>query len=125
MRKVTELSKVVYYPYINHLKNNRCFHLSLKHLSQELSNPLVHMHLNFYPEDPQGFYIFASYQSAKWLQLLPCNFWVQMVSFCAKHFYIFEPVVVLGPNMPIMIPVFFFTKNNIIYSKCVTPQIVN
>lgn len=48
-----------------------------------------------------------------------------MVSVRGKHFYIFEPVVVLGPNMPVMIPVFFYTKNNIIYAKCVTPQIVN
>ncbi|KNZ43965.1 hypothetical protein VP01_966g7 [Puccinia sorghi] len=88
--------------------NNRCSHLSLKHLlKRELSNPLIHKHLHFHPEDPQVFNVFASYQSAKWLEIPPHNLWVQMVSFCWKHFYIFEPVVLLRPNMPIMIPVFF------------------
>ena len=91
---------------------------------QELANPLVGPHLNFYPHETYGKNVFASYQSFKWLGLLSREYRVQMVSVLGKHFYIYEPVQLRGANHSIVIPIFFYYHQDQIYAKCVHPQIV-
>ena len=59
---------------------------------QELADPLVVEKMNFYPQDSQGKDISSLYQSAKWTEHLSPQFWVQMVPYDMKHFYIYEPV---------------------------------
>ncbi|KAH9469937.1 hypothetical protein Pst134EA_007212, partial [Puccinia striiformis f. sp. tritici] len=49
-----------------------CAVLSSRHaLQQDLANPLVSPHINFYPEDTKGVNQYKLSQSQKWLTLSP------------------------------------------------------
>ena len=89
---------------------------------QELSNPLVVPHMEFYPHDPRGKNICALYQSVKWREELSRETRVQMVPWNGKHYYIFEPVTLRRPDQPIVIPIFFYQIDNELYSKCIKPK---
>ncbi|KNZ45630.1 hypothetical protein VP01_7964g1, partial [Puccinia sorghi] len=70
---------------------------------QELANPVVRAHLNFYPHETYG---------------------KNMVSVMGKHFYIYEPVQLRTANHPIVVPIFFYSHQDMVYAKCVHPQII-
>ncbi|KAA1111013.1 hypothetical protein PGT21_035677 [Puccinia graminis f. sp. tritici] len=102
--------------------NHKCFSLSIPQiLEQEISNPYVHPHLDFYPEDPNGQNIFKLSQSKKWCEELGPNERVQMVVSNDKHFYIFEPTQLKSGK--VVVPVYFYKMNNEIYAKCTKPFI--
>ena len=91
-------------------------------LSQELANPYVVKHLEFYPHDPLGRDISALYQSQKWREELAREFRPQMVVSNGKHFYIYEPVGLIGVDKQVVIPIFFYQKNGRLFSKCIKPK---
>jgi hypothetical protein len=80
--------------------------------------------LEFYPHDSKGVDIFASYQSSKWREVLSRESRVQMVAVGAKHYYIYEPVSLKRHNPQLVIPIFFYQQQGLIYAKCVIPKIV-
>ena len=45
-----------------------------------------------------------------------------MVVSNGKHFYIYEPVGLIGVDKPIVIPIFFYKRNGTLYSKCIKPK---
>ncbi|OAV87337.1 hypothetical protein PTTG_29470 [Puccinia triticina 1-1 BBBD Race 1] len=97
-----------------------CFALSVKGiLSQDLANPLVSPHIDYYPEmTNQGFYKFS--QSKKWLKELAPQHCAPMCEVKGKHFYLFEPVELFSGL--ITIPIYFYSHNSQIYSKCIAPE---
>jgi hypothetical protein len=78
-------------------------------------------HLEFYPQESNGCDIFKLSQSQKWLKDLPKEFRPQMCTNNDHHFYIFEPMQTFE-NL-IAVPIFFYTINLQLYSKCFVPQI--
>ncbi|OAV89083.1 hypothetical protein PTTG_28819 [Puccinia triticina 1-1 BBBD Race 1] len=97
-----------------------CFSLSLKGiLSQDLANPLVSKHLDYYPEMTDGPH-FKFSQSKKWLEDLAPQHRAQMCDVDGEHYYIFEPVEL--ESTEIVIPVFFYTLNSKLYAKCIKPD---
>ncbi|POW15087.1 hypothetical protein PSTT_02357 [Puccinia striiformis] len=92
---------------------NKTFALNLQSIvGNELANPTVVRHLEFYPHDPRGKDVFALYQSKKWREELGPNSRVQMVPSEGKHFYIYEPVGLKDPQAPIVVPIFFYKYQN-------------
>ena len=89
---------------------------------QELANPYVVTHLEFYPHDTKGRDINALYHSKKWREDLSPEFRPQMVVSNGKHFYIYEPLRLIGDDMTIVIPIFFYRSNGSLYSKCIKPK---
>ncbi|EFP89671.2 uncharacterized protein PGTG_15634 [Puccinia graminis f. sp. tritici CRL 75-36-700-3] len=85
-----------------------------------MSNPIVHKHMDFYPEDPKGYNIYKLSQSYKWRANFPEDIRVQMVVVRSKHFYVFEPIELASGK--IFIPVYFYTYKGELYSKCVMPK---
>jgi hypothetical protein len=85
-----------------------------------MANPIVNKHMDFYPEDTNGFNIYKLSQSLKWREDFPADIWVQMVEVHSKHFYIFEPIEL--DDRKIVIPVYFYTFKGELYSKCVKPK---
>jgi hypothetical protein len=45
-----------------------------------------------------------------------------MVPYDGKHFYIFEPVGLNGPLLDIVVPIFFYQLDKILYAKCIRPK---
>ncbi|POV94399.1 hypothetical protein PSHT_16241 [Puccinia striiformis] len=98
-------------------------HLNVQSIvGNELANPIVAQHLEFYPHDPRGKDVFALYQSQKWREELGPNSRVQMVPSEGKHFYIYEPVGLKDPRAPIVVPIFFYKYQNTLFSKCIKPK---
>ena len=91
-------------------------------MPKELANPYVVNFLEFYPHDTLGKDIVALYQSQKWREDLSKEFRVQMVFLNGKHFYIYEPVGLRGDDSQIVIPIFFYRKNGLLFSKCIKPK---
>ncbi|PLW06567.1 hypothetical protein PCANC_26024 [Puccinia coronata f. sp. avenae] len=89
-------------------------------LSQDLSNPLVAKHIDFYPEMTNGLDIYKFSQSKKWLQdLLPAHR-APMCEVKGKHFYLFEPVQLL--SAAVVIPLFFYQHDDQLFAKCLQIQ---
>ncbi|KAI9619107.1 hypothetical protein KEM48_006386 [Puccinia striiformis f. sp. tritici PST-130] len=102
---------------------NKTFALNLQSIvGNELANPTVVRHLEFYPHDPHGKDVFALYQSKKWREELGPNSRVQMVPSEGKHFYTYEPVGLKDPQAPIVGPIFFYKYQNTLFSKCIKPK---
>ncbi|KAI7966088.1 hypothetical protein MJO29_001836 [Puccinia striiformis f. sp. tritici] len=102
---------------------NKIFALNVQSIvGNELANPTVVRHLEFYPHDPCGRDVFALYQSQKWREELRPNSRVQMVPSEGKHFYIYEPVGLKDPRAPIVVPIFFYKYQNTLLSKCIKPK---
>ncbi|PLW21190.1 hypothetical protein PCANC_05445 [Puccinia coronata f. sp. avenae] len=101
--------------------DNPCFLLSaMSLLSQDLSNPLVAKHIDFYPEMTNGLDIYKFSQSKKWLQdLLPAHR-APMCEVKGKHFYLFEPVQLL--SAAVVIPLFFYQHDGQLFAKCLQIQ---
>ena len=78
--------------------------------------------LEFYPHDTHGKDIVALYHSLKWCKDLSKDFRPQMVVTNAKHFYIYEPVGLKGHDSPIVIPIFFYRDNGLLFAKCIRPK---
>ncbi|KAA1114227.1 hypothetical protein PGT21_001097 [Puccinia graminis f. sp. tritici] len=91
--------------------------------ASELANPLVAPHIEFYPEDCHGRDVFKLSQSQKWLKHLPKGMRPQMCTNNDQHFYIFEPLQTFAKL--IVIPLFFYTNQSQLYSKCYLPDIVH
>jgi hypothetical protein len=83
-------------------------------------NPLVSPHLDYMLEQAHGRNIYKLSQSEKWLKHLAPDLRGQMVESDGKQFYIFEPVQL--QNLEITVPVFFYTENTHLFSKCYTPS---
>jgi hypothetical protein len=90
---------------------------------QELANPYVISHLDFYPEDAHGLGIYKFSQSMKWLKDLPAELRVQMVEVAKKHYYIFEPAMLKSGQM--VIPMFFYKDGSEMYAKCAIPRVTH
>ncbi|POW12028.1 hypothetical protein PSTT_04775 [Puccinia striiformis] len=100
-----------------------CFALSAKEIiKQELLNPLVNQHMEYFPQDSEGQNIFKLSQSQRWLSELSPKTRVQMCTSNNKQYYIFEPVQ-LRNSVDIVIPIFFYKKHDRTFSKCVRPEI--
>ncbi|PLW54792.1 hypothetical protein PCANC_03704 [Puccinia coronata f. sp. avenae] len=101
--------------------DNPCFLLSaMSLLSQDLSNPLVAKHIDFYPEMTNGLDIYKFFKSKKWLQdLLPAHR-APMCEVKGKHFYLFEPVQLL--SAAVVIPLFFYQHDGQLFAKCLQIQ---
>ncbi|KNZ46982.1 hypothetical protein VP01_677g5 [Puccinia sorghi] len=67
-------------------------------LAQELANPFVNQHLDFYLEYTGGENIFKMSQCFKWRKYLSPNLRVQMVEENKKNCYIFEPMELKSNN---------------------------
>ncbi|OAV96922.1 hypothetical protein PTTG_08102 [Puccinia triticina 1-1 BBBD Race 1] len=103
--------------------NNECYSVSLSALlKQELSNPYVNPHLDFYPEDSHGLNVYKSSQSTKWLKELPPEMRAPMAANPnGQHFYVFEPAQLR--NGDIVVPLFFYKDgfDSQLYAKCAIP----
>ncbi|POW05701.1 hypothetical protein PSTT_09466 [Puccinia striiformis] len=98
-----------------------CFSLSVQGiLSQDLANPLVSPHLEYYPEKTNGPY-FKFSQSNKWLKELAPQHRAQMCEVEDEHYYLFEPVE-LDSGL-LVVPIFFYSQDTQIFSKCIVPEI--
>ncbi|KAA1120083.1 hypothetical protein PGT21_037132 [Puccinia graminis f. sp. tritici] len=94
-----------------------CFSLGARHiLQQELSNPLVTRHLEFYPEWCEGVNVNKFSQSTKWLADLAPEHRPQMCEVRGKHYYIYEPVQLISND--VVIPIFFFNYKSSLHAKC-------
>ncbi|KNZ57692.1 hypothetical protein VP01_2098g2 [Puccinia sorghi] len=97
-----------------------CFALSAKtnlvSAAQELSNPMVSPHLDFYPEITPGVDITKFSQSNKWLANLSPFERPQLCQVNGKHFYIFEPVQ-LSSNA-VVIPIYFYNLDGDLHAQC-------
>ncbi|KAA1095459.1 hypothetical protein PGTUg99_032200 [Puccinia graminis f. sp. tritici] len=90
---------------------NKCYSVSIPQiLAQEIANPYVHPHLDFYPEETNGRNVYKMSQSKKWKEELGPHQRVQMAVRNDKHFYIFEPTQL--KSRKIIIPLYFFKMNN-------------
>ena len=89
--------------------------------NQELANPFVNQHLDFYPEYTGGKNIFKMSQCFKWREDLSPDLRVQMVEANNKHWYIFEPVELKTRN--IVVPIFFFIESNQLQARCILANI--
>ncbi|KAA1111794.1 hypothetical protein PGT21_012546 [Puccinia graminis f. sp. tritici] len=95
-----------------------CFSLSAKALiSQDLGNPLVSPHLEFYPDHTEGRNVSRFSQSLKWLQHMAPENRAQMCNINDKHFYIFEPVQLLTKE--VVVPIFIYMYQWRLHAKCV------
>lgn len=85
---------------------NPCFTLSVCDIiSQELSNPEVAPHIEFFPEKDEGVTVDRFSQSKKWREELPPSLRVPMVVVEGEHFYIYEPTQL--EDSRVVVPVFF------------------
>ncbi|OAV86715.1 hypothetical protein PTTG_29760 [Puccinia triticina 1-1 BBBD Race 1] len=105
--------------------DNKVFHISVKGiLANEMLNPYVTRHLEYYPHDPCGDPIDSLYQSFKWREDLPRDVRVQMVyknfKKQVKHFYIYEPTRLISGQ--VVIPTFFYKAQGKLYAKCCVPE---
>jgi hypothetical protein len=107
-----------YFAYIQ--CNTHLFSPIFDHLSQELANPYVVEHLEFYPHETNGKNIRALYHSAKWREHLGREYRVQMVPSGRKHYYIYEPVTL--QNGRIVVPIYFYKHETGLRSKCDIPK---
>ncbi|EHS64486.1 uncharacterized protein PGTG_20949 [Puccinia graminis f. sp. tritici CRL 75-36-700-3] len=95
-----------------------CFSLSAKALiSQDLGNPLVSRHLEFYPDHTEGQNVSRFSQSLKWLQHMAPENRAQMCDINDKHFYIFEPVQLLTKE--VVVPIFIYMYRWRLHAKCI------
>ncbi|KAH9820292.1 hypothetical protein DFH28DRAFT_1218255 [Melampsora americana] len=97
---------------------NPCFTLSVTDIiSQELSNPEVATHIEFFPETDKGVTVDRYSQSKKWREELPPSLRVPMVDVDGEHFFIYEPAQLA--NSRVVVPVFFY-KNELgmVQAKC-------
>ncbi|KAA1082636.1 hypothetical protein PGT21_009069 [Puccinia graminis f. sp. tritici] len=102
----------------NSVFDTPCYALSAKTiLSQELANPHVSKHLEFFPEDTNGMNMSRFSQSYKWLSGIPRENRLQMCEVNGKQFYIYEPVQLVSHE--VVIPIFLYKSNTEIKSKCV------
>ncbi|OAV91637.1 hypothetical protein PTTG_27904 [Puccinia triticina 1-1 BBBD Race 1] len=94
-----------------------CYTLSSqKIISQELANPLVARHMEYYPESTDGLMITKFSQSRKWLTGMSQDHRPQMCQVKDKDFYIFEPVELQSKQL--VIPLFFFTQAGVLHARC-------
>ncbi|KNE94634.1 hypothetical protein PSTG_11997 [Puccinia striiformis f. sp. tritici PST-78] len=94
-----------------------CFSLSAKTLiSQDLANPLVSPHLDYYPEWSDGMDITKFSQSLKYSS--PHR--AQMCVANKIHFYIFERVQLVSKD--VVIPLFIYKFHNKLFAKCLKIQ---
>ncbi|KAI9627287.1 hypothetical protein KEM48_009913 [Puccinia striiformis f. sp. tritici PST-130] len=97
--------------------NTPCFALSAKDLiAQDLANPLVSKHIDFYPENSNGKNIYKFSQSLKWLQGMDPKYRTQMCEVDGKHFYIFEPVQLI--SKAVVVPIYLYMCEATKFSKC-------
>jgi hypothetical protein len=83
-------------------------------LWQDLANPLISNHLEYFPEMTTG-QVHKFSQSHKWLKsLLPAHR-PQMCEVNKKHFFIFEPVQLR--SKAVVIPIFLFMYNSQLTSR--------
>ncbi|KAH9814114.1 hypothetical protein DFH28DRAFT_972285 [Melampsora americana] len=97
---------------------NPCFTLSVTDIiSQELSNPEVASHIEFFPESDNGVTVDRYSQSKKWREELPPSLRVPMVDVDGEHFYIYEPAQL--ENSRVVVPIFFYKNEmGIVKAKC-------
>ncbi|POW09350.1 hypothetical protein PSTT_06916, partial [Puccinia striiformis] len=60
-------------------------------------------------------------QSKKWLEELAPQHRAQMCEVDEEHYYLFEPVELASGLL--VVPIFFYSQESQIYSKCIAPQI--
>jgi hypothetical protein len=86
---------------------------------KDLANPLVRPHLEFYPElTKQGHFKLS--QSKKWLEDLAPEHRAPMCEVDEEHYYLFEPVELISGL--ILIPIYFYSQDSQLYSKCIAPD---
>ncbi|EGG01479.1 uncharacterized protein MELLADRAFT_92137 [Melampsora larici-populina 98AG31] len=102
---------------------NPCFTLSVCDIiSQELSNPEVGPHIEFFPEKDEGVTVDRYSQSKKWREDLPPSLRVPMVNVEGEHFYIYEPTQL--EDSRVVVPIFFYKDELAIRAKCLKLEVV-
>jgi hypothetical protein len=87
---------------------------------QDLANPYVNPHLEYYPVDSGGIDVYKFSQSFKWREGLNRELRAQMVAIRNKHFYIYEPCQLVTGTL--VVPIFFYSYMGKMFSKCIKPN---
>ncbi|OAV86159.1 hypothetical protein PTTG_30050 [Puccinia triticina 1-1 BBBD Race 1] len=98
-----------------------CFSLSIQGiLLQDLANPLVSRHIDYYPEmTSQGHFKFS--QSKKWLEELAPQHRAPMCEVNGENYYLYEPVELASGLL--LIPIYFYIQDSQLVSKCIAPDL--
>jgi hypothetical protein len=94
-----------------------CFPLMFYWTPQDLANPRISNHLDYFPELPNGGQVHKLAQSQKWLKCLSLAHHPQMCEVNKKHFFIFEPVQLR--SKAVVIPIFLFMYNSQLTSRVI------
>ncbi|KAK6984177.1 hypothetical protein R3P38DRAFT_3333013 [Favolaschia claudopus] len=84
-------------------------------IAQEMSNPKVRPHLQFYPED-SGKVLEEARQGKRWLEELPSEKTTPMVRIGKQDYHIHEPAMLRDGTF--CMPFRWFMRGNILFAKC-------
>ncbi|KAJ7160225.1 hypothetical protein C8R46DRAFT_1285735 [Mycena filopes] len=84
-------------------------------IAQEMSNPKVRPHLQFYPED-SGKILQEARQGTRWLEELPSEQTTPMARIGTQDYYLNEPAMLT--NGTCRIPVRWFARDKVLFAKC-------
>ncbi|KAF7346896.1 hypothetical protein MVEN_01441800 [Mycena venus] len=84
-------------------------------IAQEMSNPKVRPHLEFYPEDT-GKLIEEARQGKRWLEEIPSAQTTPMARIGTQDYFIHEPAMLT--NGKFCMPIRWFARGKILFAKC-------
>ncbi|KAF7333089.1 hypothetical protein MVEN_02374000 [Mycena venus] len=84
-------------------------------IAQEMSNPKVRPHLEFYPEDT-GKLIEEARQGKRWLEEIPSAQTTPMARIGMQDYFIHEPAMLT--NGKFCMPIRWFARGKILFAKC-------
>ncbi|KAK7007194.1 hypothetical protein R3P38DRAFT_3325581 [Favolaschia claudopus] len=102
-------------PYNGALRHKYYVNSLAQIIAQEMSNPKVRPHLQFYPED-SGKVLEEARQGKRWLEELPSEKTTPMVRIGKQDYYIHEPAMLRDGTF--CMPFRWFMRGNILFAKC-------
>ncbi|KAJ7857099.1 hypothetical protein B0H14DRAFT_2578514 [Mycena olivaceomarginata] len=84
-------------------------------LSQEMSNPKVRPHLDFYPEDT-GKLLAEARQGKRWLEEIPSSQTTPMARIGKQDYFIHEPAML--DDGKFCVPIRWFVRDKVLVAKC-------
>ncbi|KAJ7711756.1 hypothetical protein B0H16DRAFT_1667716 [Mycena metata] len=91
-------------------------------LAQEMSNPKVRPHLEFYPED-SGKRLEEARQGTRWLEEMPADQTTPMARIGKQDYFIHEPAMLVDGTF--CMPVRWFVRDKTLVAKCWDLVVVN
>ncbi|KAJ7633334.1 hypothetical protein DFH06DRAFT_1004418 [Mycena polygramma] len=91
-------------------------------ISQEMLNPKVRPHLDFYPED-SGKILEEARQGKRWLEEIPSEQTTPMVRIGAQDYFIYEPAMLRDGTC--CMPIRWFVRDKVLFAKCWDLEVVN